>query len=419
MPIIFLVNLKYDLKNMKQPSVKISDYTYFLPPEKIAKYPLSQRDKSKLLIYQNGNISDAIFDKLPDILPDNSLLVINDTKVVPARLFFKKESGAVIEIFCLEPHLPEDYSISFAQTETCVWKTVIGNAKKWKSGLLRHIDSFPLNAELVGKEDNCFIVRFRWQGGMPFSEVMEHCGNIPIPPYLNRATEKIDEERYQTCFAKWRGSVAAPTAGLHFTPEVMSRIAGKGITEDTICLHVGAGTFLPVKSEYIADHIMHSEPFSVTREFIKRVVSMGVRPIVAVGTTSMRTLESLYWLGIQCMERRNDIVDGFFAPVSVSQWEPYQAEYEYSRSDAFSALDSYMETAGLDVLKVRTSIIIVPTYRFRVVDVLITNFHQPQSTLLLLIAAFIGEDWRKVYDYALNNGFRFLSYGDSSILFRK
>lgn len=409
---------------MVRPTIKISDYSYNLPDERIAKYPLPQRDSSKLLVYRDGNIQELTFSDIPSQLPYPSTMVFNDTKVIPARLFFRKDSGAVIEIFCLEPHIPSDYAQSFAATDSSVWKTIVGNARKWKSGELNlivpdnnpELDALGLRAELVEKVDNSFLVRFRWSGGLHFSEVIEKCGRIPIPPYLNRDTESIDLERYQTLYARYRGSVAAPTAGLHFTGRELEEIDRRGICRQEVCLHVGAGTFLPVKSESISGHIMHSEPFSVTRQFVRVLASLSDgEKVTAVGTTSVRTLESLYFLGVHILENTFDDPDDI---TFVSQWEPYGRDYPYTLKQAMDAISGYMDKCSLDVLQARTQIIIVPGYQFRIVDAMVTNFHQPQSTLLLLIAAFIGEDWKKVYDYALGNGFRFLSYGDSSLLFR-
>lgn len=409
---------------MSEPEIRIKDYTYELPENRIATYPLARRDSSKLLIYNNGNISDSLFSTLPERLPGDAMMVFNDTKVVPARLLFRKDTGAFIEIFCLEPYSPNEYNLAFAATGKCVWKAIIGNLKRWKSGIIHlfvpedhdsSVSKINLCAQLLKKEDNSFIVEFTWDGDIPFSQVLDSCGKIPIPPYLNRETETIDLERYQTLYARYRGSVAAPTAGLHFTEEVLDNIHKKGIECHEVCLHVGAGTFLPVKSELIHDHIMHSEPFSVTATFLSALYNKpDNKPLIAVGTTSTRTLESLYFFGVQCIKATPEK----WHPITVSQWEPYQEEYDYTLKESIGALLEYLKINKLDIFSARTQIIIVPTYKYRVVDILITNFHQPQSTLLLLIAAFIGEDWKKVYEYALGNGFRFLSYGDSSLLFK-
>lgn len=410
---------------MNQPKIRIEEYSYTLPEERIAKYPLERRDNSKLLIYNKGVIEERKFSSIPSYIPNGSMMVFNNTKVVPARLFFKKDTGALIEIFCLEPVNPVDYAVSFAATRECTWKSIIGNVKKWKGGYLslylpenanQDVLNLHLKAELIEKQDNSYIVRFFWDGEIPFSKVMEMCGQVPIPPYLNRETEAIDLERYQTMYAKFRGSVAAPTAGLHFTEDVLSEIRSKGVDCEELCLHVGAGTFLPVKSEFIADHIMHSEPFSVTRSFLEKLYALpqGAK-VVSVGTTSTRSLESLYYAGLQCY---SEGVDNW-TPRCVGQWDPYSGNPEISTKESIKCLLEYMDRNSLNVLNLRTQIIIVPSYRFKVVDMLVTNFHQPQSTLLLLISAFVGEEkWKDIYDYALDNGFRFLSYGDSSLLVR-
>ena len=343
-------------------------------------------------------------------------MVFNDTKVVPARLFFKRDSGARIEIFCLEPHDPSDFNVSFASVSECVWKCVIGNSKRWKGDIISFdcpphtaLAAMELKAELVTKTDRTGLVRFFWKGGEPFSRVLELCGQVPIPPYLNRDTEEMDTERYQTVYAHIRGSVAAPTAGLHFTEAVLEAIRAKSIDTETICLHVGAGTFLPVKGSRVAEHPMHREPFSVSLDFL-HTLRAGGRKIIAVGTTSVRTLESLYYVGVSCIEQGE--------PADVSQWAPYEREYTYTLQEALDGIIAYLEKNKLKELKVGTRIIIVPGFRFRVVDMLVTNFHQPESTLLLLVSAFVAGDWRSIYDYALRHGFRFLSYGDSSLLFR-
>lgn len=402
---------------MMIPEIRIDDYDYSLPDERIAKYPLPRRDASKLLEYRNGAVSEHIFREIPDLLPENSIMVFNDTKVVPARLHFQRETGAHIEIFCLEPVLPAEYNLIFATTVSCRWKCIVGNVKKWKTDILSlynpHCDEgvkeMDLKASLVERDGETSVVEFTWKGGAPFSRVLELCGSIPIPPYLNRDTEDIDLERYQTLYARFRGSVAAPTAGLHFTGDVLDRIREKGIDMETVCLHVGAGTFLPVKSSEISGHTMHREPFVVSKSFIQDL-RRGGRPVVAVGTTSVRTLESLYYTGVKCIEegRLGDI----------GQWMPYERDYPYTLEESLDAVLAYLDSENLDGLTTGTRIIIVPGYRFRVVDILVTNFHQPKSTLLLLISAFVDGDWRKIYDHALSHDFRFLSYGDSSVLFR-
>ena len=399
------------------PEIDIKDYNYDLPDEKIAKYPLSERDMSKLLVYKNAEINEYKFTSMPEQLPEGHLMVFNDTKVVPARLHFQRETGAHIEIFCLEPVLPEEYVSMFAVTDRCRWKCIVGNVKRWKGDTLslynpeasEAVSCMNLKADLIERNGETSIVEFSWSNGAPFSAVLELCGSVPIPPYLNRDTESIDLERYQTLYAKFRGSVAAPTAGLHFTESVLERIRAKGIETGTVCLHVGAGTFLPVKADRVAEHTMHREPFVITRDFLKRLLA-SLGKVIAVGTTSVRTLESLYYIGVSCIETG--------APEDVNQWAPYSRTYTYSSSEALQALLSYMASKELDSLQIGTSIIIVPGFEFKVVDVLVTNFHQPQSTLLLLISAFVKGNWEKIYDYALSHDFRFLSYGDSSLLFR-
>ena len=399
------------------PDIHIEDYNYPLPDERIAKYPLPRRDASKLLLYRDGSVSETVFSELPAFLPENALMVCNDTRVVPARLFFERDSGAHIEIFCLEPLDPAEYNLAFAATASCSWKCVIGNAKRWKNGSLRlcnpagdpAVAQMDLQAELLGRDGRTGSVRFHWKDGSPFSAVLDRCGCIPIPPYLNRQSESIDSERYQTTYARIRGSVAAPTAGLHFTPEVLQRIRERGIDIETVCLHVGAGTFLPVKSSAVAEHPMHREPFTVSLALLKKL-ARGDRPVVAVGTTSVRTLESLYYAGVQCLENG--------APSDVGQWDPYVREYEASTAEALNALVNYLENNGIDSLQLGTRIIIVPGFRFRIVSHLVTNFHQSESTLILLVSAFVDGDWRRIYDYALSHDFRFLSYGDSSLLVR-
>lgn len=400
------------------PEIRIEDYSYDLPDDRIAKYPLSSRDSSKLLVYKDGTPSEHTFRSISQVLPSGALMIFNDTKVVPARLHFQRSTGAHIEIFCLEPVMPEEYVSMFAAVDRCRWKCIVGNVKRWKNDLLSlynphddaDINDMDLKAELIEREGETSVVEFTWNNGAPFSRVLEVCGNIPIPPYLNRDTEEIDLDRYQTLYARFRGSVAAPTAGLHFTEAVLSDIRKHEIETDTVCLHVGAGTFLPVKSSLVSEHTMHREPFVVTLKLIEKLItSSGKR--IAVGTTSVRTLESLYYVGVSCIENGK--------PDDVSQWIPYSREFPYSTEEALSAIAGYMKANSLDELKVGTRIIIVPGFRFRVVDVLVTNFHQPQSTLLLLISAFVGGNWKTIYDFALANDFRFLSYGDSSVLFRR
>ncbi len=407
------------------PELHIEDYNYPLTEDRIAKYPLAQRDSSKLLHYRDGKASEYIFRELPDLLPENSIMVFNDTKVVPARLHFQRPTGAHIEIFCLEPVSPNEYNIAFSQTKNCIWKCVIGNAKRWKNDILslyipenketegtmdlKNAETMGLTARLIERDGETGLVEFVWKNSAPFSAVLDVCGSIPIPPYLNRESEQIDKERYQTLYAHIRGSVAAPTAGLHFTEEVLSRIREKGIDTETVCLHVGAGTFLPVKSSNVSEHPMHREPFVVSKAFIKNLAA-SEKNVIAVGTTSVRTLESLYYIGVSIIETGS--------PADVEQWTPYNREYPYSTAESLEAIVKYLDDNNLDNLVAGTRIIIVPGFKFRITDILVTNFHQPESTLILLVSAFVGGDWRTIYDYALGHGFRFLSYGDSSLLFR-
>lgn len=400
------------------PDIRIEDFTYELPDDRIAKYPLKYRDSSQLLSYKDGNIDKRSFSGISELIPDDSLMIFNDTKVVPARLHFQRPTGAHIEIFCLEPVQPEEYVSMFAVTGSCRWKCIVGNIKRWKNDTLtlynpmtdRRIEEMGLKADLIERVGETSVIEFSWDIDAPFSQVLEVCGTVPIPPYLNRNTEDVDLERYQTLYARYRGSVAAPTAGLHFTENVLESIRNKGVVTDTVCLHVGAGTFLPVKSSLVAEHTMHREPFVVTLELLERLVERKGK-VVTVGTTSVRTLESLYYAGVSCIEKGR--------PEDVGQWDPYSREYDYPTDEALKAIIGYLKDNGLKELKIGTRIIIVPGFRFRLVDILVTNFHQPQSTLLLLISAFVDGDWRRIYDFALANDFRFLSYGDSSILFRR
>lgn len=396
--------------------ISIGDYAYELPDARIAKYPLAERDLSKLLVWKNGNIQDAQFRSLPEHLPANSLLIFNNTKVIRARLHFQKETGAKIEIFCLDPHEPADYQIAFQTTKSCVWKCMIGNQKKWKGERLRKtilIDEteIELCAEQIDQA-NKNLIRFSWNNpDFEFSRIIEHAGSLPIPPYLNRETEQSDLERYQTVYSKIKGSVAAPTAGLHFTEKVFNHLQDEGHELAELTLHVGAGTFQPVKSETISGHEMHSEHLYISRDFLNKLIHHSGKKI-AVGTTSVRTLESLYWLGIQAIKNPEINIED----LKISQWEAYQEDTSNIQDKAaLAALIELLDRNQTDYLSASTQIIIAPGYQFRIVDGLITNFHQPQSTLLLLISAYLGDDWRKIYDHALANGYRFLSYGDSNL----
>ena len=404
--------------NIKE--IRIEDFDYALPDERIAKYPLTERDHSNLLHWQNGEIEQLHFYDLPDTLTHNDLLVYNNTKVIQARLHFQKETGATIEIFCLEPHAPADYNLVFQENKSCVWKCLVGNSKKWKEGALKqtmYIKDilFQLEATRIESENAgmSHLVRFEWDNEeILFSDILAHFGELPIPPYLNRATEEKDKETYQTVYSKIDGSVAAPTAGLHFTMDVLRRLALNGIREDEITLHVGAGTFQPVKSEEIGGHPMHREIISINKSTIEDLIASAGH-IVAVGTTSVRTLESLYYLGchIALNPENPDLM--------VEQWEPYENNYTLTTQEALQNIIDYLNHNHLSALNAATRIMIVPSFQFRIVNKIITNFHQPKSTLLLLISAFVGiNNWRKIYDFAMENGFRFLSYGDSSLLER-
>ena len=461
--------------------ILIEEYNYPLPDERIAKYPLSQRDRSKLLVYRDGQVSEDVFYHIGEYLSTDSLLIYNNTRVIQARLEFHKKSlgvaselaqsateplnseasrGARIEIFCLEPLQPNDHQLALGSTKGCVWKCMIGNAKKWKTGLLSLTTTLSsgqqvtLYAEKGEQTGNTFEVRFSWtsngltaqrsnnevvqqQSGLTgvdglnisFAEILDAVGELPIPPYLNRKTEDSDKTTYQTVYSRIKGSVAAPTAGLHFTDAVLDGLRAKGVQTAEVTLHVGAGTFQPVKVANANEHTMHTEVIAVTRETIVALRD-HIGDIVAVGTTSMRTLESLYFLGSEVQEFRslgvlissegsNDYSQANVPEqLSVAQFAPYTQEYTLSTHEALQALVDYLDATGQDVLHAETQIMIKPGYKFRVVDKLITNFHQPKSTLLLLVSAFVGGDWHTIYDYALAHDFRFLSYGDSSILTR-
>ena len=401
--------------------IQINEYTYALPDERIAKYPLAERDASKLLIYRGGQIRETLFRSLPDCLPDGALLVFNNTRVIRARLLFRKDTGAMIEIFCLEPALPSDYEQSFAQTDHCTWHCLVGNSKRWKSGQLHTtvtVGSEPvtLSAERISVAGEAGdLVDFHWDNPCcTFSDVLEAVGVLPIPPYLHRETEAQDLQTYQTVYSKVKGSVAAPTAGLHFTPAVLAELDARGIEREEVTLHVGAGTFRPVKSDTIGGHAMHTEHFAVTRRTVDRLLAKPEH-VIAVGTTSVRTLESLYYIG--CALARGGADESADEAFTVGQWAPYDADAPtLTAEEALRAILSYLDRRGMDRLWAATQIIIAPGYPFKIVRGMVTNFHQPQSTLLLLVSAFVGGDWRTIYDYALAHDFRFLSYGDSSLL---
>ncbi|GET33740.1 S-adenosylmethionine:tRNA ribosyltransferase-isomerase [Prolixibacter bellariivorans] len=402
-------------KNLQ--NISVQEFTYELPDERIAKYPLEERDQSQLLIWNRGEISDDTFRNLSAHLPENSLLVFNNTRVIRARLHFRKQTGARIEIFCLEPTTPADYALSFTQTERCRWKCIVGNLKKWKGEILEEtleLDNQPVKfrAERIGEAGNAQEIEFSWDNlTFTFSELLEATGNIPIPPYLHRESEESDLTRYQTVYSRIKGSVAAPTAGLHFTERVFDSLSGKNIERAELTLHVGAGTFQPVKSDTIGGHEMHTEHILVEKTFIEKLRDK-LDSVIAVGTTSIRTLESLYWIGKKLTENP-DLSE---KELLVAQWEPYQEENHLpSPEEALSAVIDYLASNNMDKLNTATQIIILPGYEFRIVRGMITNFHQPQSTLLLLISAFLGDDWKRVYQHALDSNYRFLSYGDSNL----
>lgn len=396
-------------------NIAIAEYDYPLPDERIAKYPLTKRDSSKLLLYRSGDVSEDVFSSLPNYISQGSLMIFNNTKVIQARLRFKKETGATIEVFCLEPECPADYQLVFQQTSECVWHCLVGNSNRWKGGVLSQKISVAGNDVILSVErvssGAVNSVRFTWDGGCSFAELLEAAGELPIPPYLNRSTEESDTKTYQTVYSKVKGSVAAPTAGLHFTPEVFESLKIAGVECEEVTLHVGAGTFKPVKSEIIADHEMHEEFIEVSLSLLEKLIAAGGTAI-AVGTTSVRTLESLYFLGEKVHDNPSLLPDD----LQVSQWDPYSDEHSLSTIEALQALVSYLKRNNLSSLHSHTRIMIAPGYTFRIVKAIVTNFHQPRSTLLLLVSAFIKGDWRKIYDYALANDFRFLSYGDSSLL---
>lgn len=406
---------------MTTKEIRIADYNYDLPDSRIAKYPLTERDQSKLLIYRGnengdkGTVTEDHFYNLPDYLPKGALMVFNNTKVIHARLRFQKQTGATIEVFLLEPYAPRDYEQVFQMRGHCEWVCMIGNLKRWKEGELSlNVEGqqpFALRANRRGEEGTGFVVEFDWDGDLSFAEVLDLLGELPIPPYLNRKTEASDLKTYQTVYSKIKGSVAAPTAGLHFTDRVLRALDEAGVEREELTLHVGAGTFKPVKSEQIAEHEMHSEFIAVKRETIQRLIAHGGRAI-AVGTTSVRTLESLYYIG----RKLQDNLDASEDDLHVNQWEPYDDTTELPVVDALGNILAYLERHNLPALHTSTQIIIAPGYKYHIVQMMVTNFHQPQSTLLLLVSAFVRGDWHTIYDYALAHDFRFLSYGDSSLL---
>ena len=404
---------------MNTKEIQINDYNYQLPDERIAKYPLTRRDHSKLLVYDKGEVSEDVFCNLSQHLPQSALMVFNNTRVIQARMHFRKSTGALIEIFLLEPAVPADYEQMFQTRSRCSWLCLVGNLKKWKEGtLVRRIDirsqELEIRATRKGKVGTSHLVEFEWDNAaVSFAEILDVVGELPIPPYLNRDTEESDKTTYQTVYSKIKGSVAAPTAGLHFTPEVLADLDRRGLDREEVTLHVGAGTFRPVKSDDIGHHEMHTEFISVRRQTIEKLLAHHAWA-VAVGTTSVRTLESLYYMGLKTL-RHPDIDE---QQLHVSQWEPYEESDSKGATseEALRSLLDWMDRRHLSVLHSSTQIIIAPGYDYKIVRMLVTNFHQPKSTLLLLVSAFVRGDWRRIYDYALSHDFRFLSYGDSSLL---
>ena len=417
--------------------IKISDYNYDLPDERIAKFPIAQRDHSKLLVYKHGEVSDDVFHHLPTYLPQGALMIFNNTKVIQARLHFRKETGALIEVFLMEPAEPTDYELMFQTTGHCSWLCMIGNLKKWKEGSLKRdfeikgnkltLSATMRRGDALGSEAQKMVAKsggtnywvdFDWDNDkVSFAEILEAVGELPIPPYLNRKTEESDKTTYQTVYSKIKGSVAAPTAGLHFTDAVLKDLDAHGIDREEVTLHVGAGTFKPVKSLEIEGHQMHTEYIVVHRRSLEKLIKHECR-VIAVGTTSVRTIESLYYMGVHLLKHPEANEDD----LHVKQWDPYELSEDGNLVDgitpmqAIQAIIDYLDRNGLEALHSSTQIIIAPGYQYKIVKMLVTNFHQPQSTLLLLVSAFLKGDWKKVYDYALLHDFRFLSYGDSSLL---
>lgn len=405
--------------------IRIADYSYDLPDDRIAKFPLAERDSSKLLLYKHGEVSQDVFYNICSHLPQGALMVFNNTKVIQARLHFRKRptggpksQGALIEIFLLEPALPQDYQVMFTQTESCSWYCLVGNLKRWKEDTPQLSCSVLVEGRIVTltatrgpMHGTSHRIDFKWDGGVSFAQLLEAAGEIPIPPYLNRESQESDKTTYQTVYSKIKGSVAAPTAGLHFTDRVLSQIDAHGIEREELTLHVGAGTFRPVKSLEISGHEMHTEFIAVKRGTIVKLIEHGGKAI-AVGTTSVRTLESLYYIGLFLSTHPNATEE----EMHVNQWTPYDTECTMDTVDSLRQILEYMERHDMEVLKTSTQIIIAPGYRYHIVEMMVTNFHQPQSTLLLLVSAFVKGDWMRIYRYALENGFRFLSYGDSSLL---
>ena len=397
----------------KSLDIAIKDFDYDLPSERIAKFPLEERDKAKLLVLNKEVIQEKTFFELPDLLDKDSLLIFNETKVVHARLFFQKTTGSIIEIFCLEPTSPNEIQIAMAQKGEGYWLCFIGNNKKWKEDslsktIIHNGKEITLSAKRESQKDNAWIVKFTWTKEYSFAEVLSIMGVIPLPPYLNREATNEDKEDYQTIYAKQEGSVASPTAGLHFTEKTFEDLKQKKIASNFITLHVGAGTFKPVSSELIIDHVMHAEKVAIPKQVIQNLIEHLDKKIICVGTTSVRTIESLYWHGVKLIENKDEDIE-----IDISQWEPYQKEENITPSQALEAIVDRMNRENVDLLCGQTQIIIAPSYEYRIVKAVVTNFHQPKSTLLLLVSALIGDKWKDCYKFALENNFRFLSFGDA------
>lgn len=401
---------------MHPKELHIKDFTYPLPEDRIAQYPLAERDLSKLLIYNNGQITEDTYKHIANHLPEQALLVFNNTRVIQARLLFKNATGATIEVFCLQPaEQKAEMATVMSQTKSVRWHCLVGRASKWKEKILeQRTEGFLLTAEIKERTNDAFVIEFNWQPEhLTFAEILDKAGQLPIPPYLKRQTEQVDLDRYQTIYAAHKGSVAAPTAGLHFTPAIMESLKEKNMATDQVTLHVGAGTFKPVKSEAMQDHTMHAEVIEVSIESLKNLINRQGNNIIAVGTTSLRTIESLYWMGVKAKQNPNASIDD----LEIQQWDAYDLPQDVTQQRALESLLAWMQANGMQKLICKTQIIIAPPYKLKVAKALITNFHQPNSTLLLLVAAVTGNNWRTIYDYALAHNFRFLSYGDGSLLY--
>lgn len=408
-----------EIRSMQHPSaIEIKDYTYNLPDERIAKYPLEERDLSKLLIYKGGNISETTYRNIAEQFPRKTLLLFNNTKVIEARIFFQKPTGGVIEIFCLEPAYNNEVTQAMVSKGSVLWNCMIGGASKWKEPVLEKKievegNIIHLFAQIKERLTDCFVIEFSWHEDFAFGELLHYAGVIPLPPYLHRNAEKADYDRYQTVYAKTEGSVAAPTAGLHFTPQLLNELSEQGVLMEQVTLHVGAGTFKQVKSETMKDHEMHKEWIQVNKSSIENILNYHPEDVIPVGTTSLRTLETLYWMGVKAFLNPDAGID----ELEINQWDAYELKADnISTEQSLQALIGWMNDRQLEQLVCHTQLLVAPGYKLRIADALITNFHQPNSTLLLLVAAFIGDNWRNVYDYALAHDFRFLSYGDGSLL---